>query len=235
AQQGSPRERQVADRIQHLVANELVREARSFRIENTVVADYERIFQRGAKRVAGVPQARHIAQEAECASARNVTPERFRLDVERQRLTSDQRVLELDLRLHAEATRIWPHLAVGIALRHPYGLEHLDVAAWPGEDLEAYRIRGRHEWRRAAVHDRRFRAVDFDDSIVDTEARERSQHMLGGGHERAGGIAEHSSELGGGHRAHIGGNFAFLPSIEPGAEETQPGIGIGRMQGERDG
>src|SRR5205823_13241181 len=196
AEQRSPRERQVADGIQHLVANELVREARSFRIENTVVADYERIFQRGAERVAGVPQARHIAQEAERARARNVTPECFRLDVERQRLTSDQRVLELDLCLHAEAARVRPYLAVGIALSHSYGFEHLDVAAWPVEDLEAYRIDGRHEGRGAAVHDRRFRAVDFNDGIVDTEARERSQHMLGGGHERAGGIAEHSSELG---------------------------------------
>src|SRR5919201_3490926 len=150
AEQGSPCERQVADRIQHLVANELVREARSFRVENTVVADHERIFQRGAKRVAGVPQARHIAQEAERACARNVTPERVRLDVERQRLTSDQRVLELDLRLHAEAARIRSYLAIGIALRHPYGLEHLDVAARPVEALEAYRIDCRHEWRRAA-------------------------------------------------------------------------------------
>src|SRR4029077_1094772 len=55
AEQGSARECQVADGVQYLVANKLVGEPRTFRVENTVVADHERIFQRGAQRVAGVP------------------------------------------------------------------------------------------------------------------------------------------------------------------------------------
>ena len=38
--------------------------------------------------------------------------------------------------------------------------------------------------RRAAVHDRRFRTVDLDRGVVDAEARERRQNMLGGGHQR---------------------------------------------------
>src|SRR5262245_42488510 len=80
AEQGSTRERQVAHGVQYLVANEFVRETRTLRVENAVVADYEGIFERRAECVARVPQARHIAQEAEGARTRNVA-ERFGLYV----------------------------------------------------------------------------------------------------------------------------------------------------------
>ena len=45
AEQGSAGKRQIADRIQHLMANEFVGEPRALRVENTVVAHHERIFQ----------------------------------------------------------------------------------------------------------------------------------------------------------------------------------------------
>src|SRR5262245_54120180 len=81
AEQGPARQRQIADRVQHFVANELVGETRTLRVENAVVADNERVLQRGAERVACVPQRRYIAHEAEGARARDIAGERFRLDV----------------------------------------------------------------------------------------------------------------------------------------------------------
>ena len=61
---------------------------------------------------------------------------------------------------------------------------------------------------RAAVHDRHFRPVDLDQRVVDAEAGQRGEHMLGGGAQRSVGIAEHGREFGGGDRAHVG---AHLP------------------------
>src|SRR6516225_10337201 len=111
AEQGPARQRQIADRVQHFVANELVGETRTLGVENAVVADDERVLQRGAERVACVPQRRYIAHEAEGARARDVAAERFGLHVDRQRLTPDERVLELDLRLDTEAAGIGPYLS----------------------------------------------------------------------------------------------------------------------------
>src|SRR5262245_36867955 len=76
AEQRRARKRQIADCVQHLVANELVGETRTLWVENTIVADYERIFEGGTERVTGVPQARHVAQEAEGACACDVAAER---------------------------------------------------------------------------------------------------------------------------------------------------------------
>jgi len=47
-------------------------------------------------------------------------------------------------------------------------------------------------------------------------------------------IAEHSRELGRGHRVHIGGNLAVLPAVDPGADEPQAATGIRGMQREGD-
>jgi hypothetical protein len=41
-------------------------------------------------------------------------------------------------------------------------------------------IDGSDESRRAAVHDRNFRTVDLDRSVVDAHAAQRSKHMFGG-------------------------------------------------------
>src|SRR5262249_31957701 len=153
AEQGSTRERQVAHSVQYLVANEFVRETRTLRVENAVVADYEGIFERRAECVARVPQARHIAQEAEGARARYVA-ERFGLYVDGQCLTPNQRVLELDLCFDAEPAGVRAQLSVGVPLRDPHRLEPLDVAPRAVERLEPPRIDCRHKGRRTAIHDR---------------------------------------------------------------------------------
>src|SRR5215469_3847303 len=234
AEQGPARQRQIADRVQYFVANELVGETHALRVENAVVADDERVLERGAERVARVPQRGHIAHEAEGARARDVAAERFGLHVDRQRLTPDERVLELDLRLDAEAAGIGPYLSERISLGHPHRLEDPDMTPGLIERLETHRVDRRDKRGRAAVHDRRFGTIDFDDSVVDAEAGERGQYVLGGGYQRPGGVAEHGGEFGGGDRAHVGRDLTLLPPFDMRADEAQPRVGVGRMQRQRD-
>src|SRR5256886_14780041 len=103
AEQRSARERQIADCVQDLVANELVGKTRTLWVENTVVADDERIFQGSSERVAGVPQARHITQEAEGARARDLSAERVGFYIDRHFVAPEERLPELHPSSDAEA------------------------------------------------------------------------------------------------------------------------------------
>ena len=57
-------EREIAHRVQHLVADEFVAEAQALGIENAVGRDGDGIFERGAEREARPPQPLDIADEA---------------------------------------------------------------------------------------------------------------------------------------------------------------------------
>src|SRR5262249_8482364 len=109
------REREVADGVERLVTHELVREAETLGIEAAVLADHERVLERGAQRVTRPPQLADVAQEPEGAGARDLAPEGRGTDLERQRLPADQRMVELDLDLDVEPAVIRFELAVGIA------------------------------------------------------------------------------------------------------------------------
>src|SRR5439155_14951580 len=110
------------------------------------------ILERGAERIAGVPQLRHVAHEAEGARAREFAAECLRLDVERERLQANQRMIELDVDLDAEAMRMRPQLAIGIFGGDANRLENLQISARRRERDEAGLIDRRNERSRAAVH-----------------------------------------------------------------------------------
>src|SRR5262249_38195479 len=190
-EQGPARQRQIADRVQHFVANELVGKTRTLGVEDPVVAHDQRVLERGAERIARVPQRRHIAHEAEGAGARDVATERFRRRVDRQRLTPDQRVLELDLRLDVEAARVGPYLSERVSPYNPHGLEDPDVAAGLIKRLKTDRVDRRDKRGRAAVHDRRFGTIDFNDGVVDAQAPKRGQNGLRGRYQPTGSAAPH--------------------------------------------
>src|SRR6185437_13743997 len=65
----SARERQIADRVERLVAHELISVAQPFRIEDRVAVDGDRILQRRAEREALLPQRLDVAEETEGAGA----------------------------------------------------------------------------------------------------------------------------------------------------------------------
>jgi len=67
-----------------------------------------------------------------------------------------------------------------------------------------------NERRGAAVHDGNFRAIDFDNGIVDAEAMQRSKNMFGGRYSRSGMIAKHRGKFRRRYGAIIGLELAVL-------------------------
>jgi hypothetical protein len=126
-----------------------------------------------------------------------------------ENLVADQRRVEVDLDLDAEAVRVRPQFAKGLAARHTHRLQHFDIAAWRREGDEAGLVDGLHEGRRAAVHDRHFRTVELNKRVVDSEAAQGGENVFGSGAENAGGVAENGGEFGRGHRTVIGAHFAL--------------------------
>ncbi len=167
---------------------------------------------------------------ARATSVRKVSGVTSQRDV----LAADQRVVESDLDLETEAARIGPQFAETVAAGDPNRLEHLDIAARRRERHDAGLLDGGNEGGRAAVHDRHFRTVDLDQRIVDAEAGQRGEHMLGGRAQRPIGIAEHGREFGGGDRAHIGAHFPIGTTLDAGAHEADAVIRIGRVDREGD-
>ena len=176
-----------------------------------------------------------VLHEAEGAGAGDLAAEGLRPDVERERLFADQRMIEVDLGLDPEAVLVGPQFAEGAVLRDAHRLDDFDVAARQRARGQAGLIDRIDEGRGAAVHDRHFRPVDLDDDVVDVEAAQRGQQMLGGRAQRAGGIAQHGREFGGGDGAHVGADLALDRAVGGDALEHDTGIVVGRMQSECDG
>src|SRR6185437_1181665 len=108
--------RQIADSVDRLVANALVGETHSLGIEDAVVRRDDGILEARSQRVARAPQLRHVAHKAESACPREVAAEHIGLDFDRQGLTADQRMIELDLGLEAEPAQMRSQFAVAAVL-----------------------------------------------------------------------------------------------------------------------
>ena len=139
-------------------------------------------------------------------------------------------MIEFDFGFDAKPAQVRPQLAVAVALGDPHRLEHLDVAPRRRQRDNAGLIDRRNERRGAAVHDRNFRAVDFDDGVIDAKAVQRGKHMFGGRDGRAVMVAEHGGEFGRRHRAVMGAQFAVGLAVDSAAQKYDAGIGFGRMQ-----
>jgi hypothetical protein len=81
-------------------------------------------------------------------------------------------------------------------------------------------IDGGDEGRSAAVHDRNFRTIDFDDGVVDAHATQCSKHMFGGGDQRTIAVAENGCKIGGDDGFRGGRNFT-VGIIEAGADKNK--------------
>ena len=128
-----------------------------------------------------------------------------------------------------------PQLAVALAAGDADRLENADIAPRHRQRDQAGAVDRLDERRRAAVHDRHFRSVDLDDGIVDAEARQRGEHMLGGRAQRPGGVAEHGGKFGCGDGADVGDDFAVRLAVGAAADKHNAGIGFGRKHGQRGG
>src|SRR5262249_29762459 len=116
-------------RIERLVTGELIGKAQTVWIEQPALVDDQRVLERGAKRIAGVPELGDVAHEPEGTGARKLAPERRRFDVEGDALAAAQGMIEVDIELDAETVRIRPQLTVRLIGGDADGLQNADVAA----------------------------------------------------------------------------------------------------------
>src|SRR5262249_26262356 len=95
-------------------------------------------------------------------------------------------------------------------------------------------VDGFHEPAGAAIHDRDFGAVDFDQGIVDTETAESGKEMLDGGNGKSIAIAKHRTQGDPRHIAVVSAQFGAF-GIAVGEKETKPGVAISRIKGDGNG
>jgi hypothetical protein len=142
-------------------------------------------------------------------------------------------MIEFDLCFNPEAACIRPNLADGAILDDPHRLEYPDALTGLVENLDARLIDGVHDRSRATVHDRHFRTIDLDHRVVNPEASQGCEHVLGGRHQRPRRISEHGRKFGRGHIANLGPNLAFASAFKTGSQEYNSTAGICRMERHR--
>jgi hypothetical protein len=124
---------------------------------------------------------------------------------------------------------IGPKFTEGIALGDPDRLKNFDVAARRIEFAQSNLIDRGDKSGSAAIHDRRFRTVQFDDRVVDTESTEGCENMFGRRYQRTGGITQNGRKFRRCDRMDVGTDFPVRLVFHGGTNEQDAGIGIGRM------
>ena len=169
-------EREIADRIEDLVADEFVLESQRV-VENAGFAEDDSVFERSAERQAVLPQHLDVLEKREGARWRDLVHERLLGDPHRSRLVPEQRMVVADAVGHLEVIgRIERDPLV--AARDSDRPDDLEVLARRVEALYARLLNQVDERRSAAVHDRHFRRVQLDNNVVDAGADERRQQVL---------------------------------------------------------
>src|SRR6202142_4778717 len=140
ADDGRARERQIADRIERLVAHELIGVAEPFRVEDGVAIDGDRILKRGAERSAPPPQGLNVADESERARAGDIAPESRRIKIEHPALAANRRRFEVDLDVEAEAAFGGGEFGKTALMSPGRRLDDLEIAARPALLDDANRV-----------------------------------------------------------------------------------------------
>ena len=117
-----------------------------------------------------------------------------------------------------------------VAARQRDRPQHLQVPAGRLQRLDARFLNQVDERRRAAVHDRHFGRVQFDDRVVDAKADERGEQVLDrvdpdGISHQAGGVVD---------AADVADRGRHFQAAEIGPAETDTGISGSWLEGERD-
>ena len=207
--------------------HELVVEAQRV-VQHAGVADDNRVLERAAEREALLAHPLHFLQETEGARGRDVVDERVFRQPDSARLVAQQRMVERDAVGHLEMVRRIDRNAL-VAARQRERLENLQVAPRGWQPLDAGLMNQVDERGRAAVHDRHFRGVQFDDDVVDAEADERRQQVLDGADVHRSG-RKAGREIDGAEMADVCGNFEAAEIRTP---ETDTKVGGGGLEGQR--
>jgi len=184
SQEGVAEEREVPDRVQDLVPDELVLEAQLV-VEDARLADHHRVLEAAAEREAALAQHLDLAEEAERAGGGDRLGEAARRHAQREGLVAQQRVIEADRVADLEVVGGSQARALR-AVHHLDLLADLDVQARHGEGPQPRLMQQHHEGSGAAVEDRNLGAVHLDPHVVDAQPRERREQVLDGADRDAG-------------------------------------------------
>ena len=184
-------QREIANRVEQLVADEFVVEAKPFRVHNAAGVHNERVVHRSAAAEAGGAHGFDVGQEAERARVGDVVQEGFRRQLHAAALHADGGIGEADgdVEIEAvEAVRRQQRRALG-AHAHFDRLKNADHALRRVLLFQAGVQQHLHERRGRTVEDRHFRAVHFDDQVVDAQAGAGRHQVLDGRDLNAGFVA----------------------------------------------
>jgi len=115
---------------------------------------------------------------------------------------------------------------MSMAISVAYAFLDLEIAASTIKLLQPNLFDSLNKHGTAAVHDRHFRAVDFNDDIVDTHTEERGHEVFDGRNPVFGRIAENRAERCRRNLVPESGNFCGAVLV--GAHENDTDTGIGR-------
>jgi hypothetical protein len=123
---GWPEQVEVADRIEHLVLDELVAVAQTIGVQHAVLVEHDGVFQPAALRQAVLAQPLHLLHETEGARPRDFADVRVLGKIDGHRLTGaiDCRMIETDRERQAETVvrfEARPLFAGGVASRTSIG------------------------------------------------------------------------------------------------------------------
>ena len=224
------RERKVANQVEHLMANKFIVETKRA-ILHGAFADDDGAIIRCTANQSHVPQHGFVFAKPEGARRRNQITIRSGLEIADERLVTD-RCGKVDAvvdgvpisRVHADK------LAADFrTLAHFHRLQNAEVLTLAALLLQTG-FGNRFDIRLCtAIENRHFEVVDFDDDVVDAEADQRGEQVLGGGYQhtlahQAGGVADLRDV------ASVSGNFVV---IEISATEHDPGARRRRNQPHR--
>src|SRR3954452_6440484 len=227
-------EREVADGVERLVTDELIREAQTFRVDDGVLPDRDRVVERSAEGEAGLPELFDVADEAEGAGAGDFLAVFGGGEIEDPPLAADDRVVEVDLDIETEAAPAWLQFGEGPAARDADRLQNLQVAAGRPYRRQPVLLDGGHEGGRAAVEDGKLRAVDLDQDVVDAEPAEGGHQVLDDGDRAAFRLPDDGAEFGGRHREMAGFDEAVVAAGEPRSEKNDAVVRFGRVKDDFD-
>ena len=174
--QGPSEKREITDRIEDLVAHELVLETQLV-VQHAALSDHNGVVEAAAAGQAIAAQHLHLPEESEGPRRGDRLGEGLGAHPARQRLVAQQRMVETDRVAHPKLIRRpKPHELA--SQHHLHGLDDLDV-------LPGYRVRPQpdlvdqeDERRGAAVENRQLRPIDLHEHVVHSERAERREQVL---------------------------------------------------------
>ena len=139
---------------------------------------------------------------------------------------------EVDLDVDPETAARGQKLGKAALALDAHGLQDPEMASQARLMDDARLIDRADELGGRAVHDRRFRSVDFDQDVVDLQAGQRREQMLDRADAGARRIAQHRAERGLGHVRPLGFEQPLTAAGQAGAQEDDAGVDVRGMENE---